>query len=280
MAYSKDFSVISTVSPWVDADFTYMNASTFQIADGMLRYGEYVDGNPAAFIEQEATEDLLSITIAIGETASIVDGACAFIADSGGDGYLLIINDTAIRAHSVIAFSIDFEDPSVWESATNVHGDSFQLEVSFSGGTNTITARKGVTDIGSFTDTVHVGKAFNAGLRFSPDDTANGGILSVSTAGFGEEVVVTPGIVITDIYAPNSDSLLADEADVPAWVYNTAGGTLLWSGTVDIVGGDTSIVDPDVGALDDSVFVILRYIDIDDNEIVYAGTETVVDTAE
>jgi hypothetical protein len=87
------------------------------------------------------------------------------------------------------------------------------------------------------------------------------------------------GVNITGIYAPNSDELVANATDVPFVVYNEFAGTKLYEGTVDITDGDAMLSGDELGSVDDSVFVVLRWM-VGEDEIVYAGTETVIDTTE
>lgn len=86
------------------------------------------------------------------------------------------------------------------------------------------------------------------------------------------------GIRLTDIYAPNSASLVADAAGVTVVVYDTVGGTELYQGTVSIAAGDADIDSDLVGAIGATAFVILRWA-VGSDELIYAGTETVIDLA-
>lgn len=86
---------------------------------------------------------------------------------------------------------------------------------------------------------------------------------------------VNAGLRITDIYAPNSMELVANVSDITAVVYDVVGGNELWQGTVTITNGDTIIDTDDLGAINNTVFLVLRWVTGND-EIVYAATETVI----
>ncbi len=99
---------------------------------------------------------------------------------------------------------------------------------------------------------------------------------NVIQGSFTTAATVNRGIRITDIYAPNSASIVADATGVDVAVYDAFGGTKLYQGTVNLVGGDCDIDSDSVGALASTPYVLMRWV-VSGNEFSYSGTETVID---
>lgn len=115
------------------------------------------------------------------------------------------------------------------------------------------------------------------------DLTTNTGIAGDAAAAASASAtlhVPNLGILISDIYQPNSASLVADATGVAWAVFDKApDGTEVRrvGGAAGVItNGDMLIDDQAVGALGGTGFVTLRWID-GANEITYSATETIID---
>lgn len=107
-----------------------------------------------------------------------------------------------------------------------------------------------------------------------------GGVSDTFTSTTLAEITGSPGLAVSDIYAPNSDELVEDVEGAEIMVFDDFGGDLIHSGTVDIEDGSFVLDESELGEIDDTVFVVVRWTVTngeEEDELTYAGTETIVD---
>ena len=259
MTINLDFTGLADVDPYVNADFDNL-ATPPKILTGRLVQGGFGTANIGVLryngVMPTTGKHRIKLTQSRDSNASS-DNAFLYMIDAAGDGFGARINGIGYDVFQVVEGDVTSNTEYI-SSVDQTHTASDVFELEYDLDANTLQMFFNNVARGNVTAATLTGLAPGVGIVWNNAANARG----ITTAEFTGLPVASPNPVLTDtlLDAEASNAPLINQTNLSVHVYDTDGGTLLYSTAVATTDANgVFVIDDDlVGTVGDTVFVIIK----------------------